>query len=379
MTTKTITIKKPFDSHVHLRRGATLRAVTKYTAERFGRGIIMPNTEPPIDTVEQALEYKKEILSAIPVSLTNQVSQTNRNAFEPLMTLYLTKNLKASEIEKAASGGTKIYGVKYYPWGYSINSQWGPRNVVDAKEVLQAMEGVGIPLLLHSEVHLNDKNEEEDPYEGEKIFFNDVLPKLLETYPKLKISLEHISTREAAIFIEKNGQAEKLVATITPHHLVYDRTHAFSGGYRTLLSCKPLIKMHEDREALRELLKKDLPFISAGTDSAPHPESRKFSSCAVYGAFNAPVAVELYTQVFDELGCLDPLDKLGASKLEGFLSVNGPRFFGLEPSAETITLAKEDWQVTEPVVTDEGVKIWSLCDKQHGLGNEVIHWKLNAD
>lgn len=336
-----------------------MRAVTPYTTERFYSGIVMPNTDPPIETLEQAAEYKKEILAAVPAGAT----------FEPLMTFYLTKNLKPAEIEKAAKDGS-IRGVKYYPWGYSINSQWGPRNVVDAVEVLHAMENAGIPLLLHSEVHLNDHNEEEDPYEGEKIFFRDILPKLLETYPELKISLEHVSTREAAAFIEKNGKAGQLVATITPHHLVYDRTHAFSGGYRTLLNCKPLIKMREDREALRALVKKGLPFVHAGTDTAPHPESRKFSSCAVYGAFNAPVAVELYTQVFDEIGALD--------KLEDFLSMNGPKFFGVEPSTASMTLVKRDWQVTESVVTDEGVNVWPIGHVQHGLGNEIIRWQIAA-
>ena len=357
--TDTITLKKPFDAHVHFRRGTMLRAVVPHTAEKFSRAIVMPNTDPPIETTAQALEYKKEILAAIPVS------QTDR--FEPLMTLYLTKELSAAEIEKAAQSG--ICGVKYYPWGYSINSQWGPRDITAPKEVLSAMEKVGLPLLIHSEVHLNAHDEEADPYEGERIFFSDVLPGLLAAYPKLKVSLEHISTAFAADFVEKNGKEGQLVATITPHHLVYDRTDAFRGGYRALLNCKPLIKTREDRDALHALVKKGLSFVSAGTDSAPHPESRKFASCCVFGVFNSPVAIELYTQVFDELGALD--------KLENFLSVNGPRFFGIEPSSETITLEKKDWQVTEPVVTDEGVNVWPIAHEEHGLGNETLHWKLS--
>ncbi|MDO8522544.1 MAG: dihydroorotase [bacterium] len=371
MAKQEITIKKPFDSHVHLRRGATLRAVTKYTAERFGRGIIMPNTEPPIDTVEQAAEYKKEILSAVSghSNILQNVGMSVEQKFEPLMTFYLTKKLSPKDIGKGASGDVcKIYAVKSYPYGATTNSQWGYRNILEAKEVLREMENVGMPLLLHGEVHLNDNNVEEDPYDGEKIFIKEVLPRLLDEYPKLKVSLEHMSTSEAVDFIEKNGKEGRLVATVTPTHLMYDRRQAFSGGYRTLLHMKPLIKKMEDREHVREIVKKGLPFVSAGTDSAPHPESKKFSSCCAFGVFNSPVALELYTQVFDELGCLD--------KLEGFLSENGPRFFGLKPAEDTITLVKEDWQVTEPIVTDEGVKIWSLCDKQHGLGNEVIHWRL---
>ena len=363
--TDTVTIKKPFDSHLHVRRGSTLRAVVPHSVKRFAGAIIMPNTEPPIDTVEAAAEYKKEILEAVPQGST----------FNPLMTFYLTKNLAPAEIEKGAAsgspaGGCKIYGVKSYPYGATTNSQWGYRNILEAKEVLKKMEEVGMPLLLHGEVHLNEENEEEDPYEGERMFIEDVLPRLLDAYPKLKVSLEHVSTAAAVDFIEKNGKEGRLVATVTPTHLLYDRRQAFSGGYRTLLHMKPLIKTREDRERVRDIVKKGLPFISAGTDSAPHPESKKFSSSVVFGVFCSPAAVELYTQVFDEIGAL--------SKLENFLSVNGPRFFGIEPSQETITLVKQDWQLTEPVVTDEGVKIWPIGHKDHGLGNEVIHWQIKS-
>ena len=363
-----ITIKKPFDSHLHLRRGAILRAVTPISAAKFYAGIVMPNTEPPIDTVEAAAEYKKEILGALPRGIT----------FEPLLTFYLTKNLRPDEIERAFSGdnGTKVYAVKSYPFGATTNSQWGYRSILEAKDVLKKMEELGMPLLLHGEVHLNDHDEEEDPYDGEKLFVEDVLLRLLDAYPKLRISLEHMSSEAAVDFMEKNGKVGQLVTTVTPHHLMYDRRQAFSGGYRALLHCKPLVKKREDRERLRAMVQKGLPFVSAGTDSAPHPEAKKFSSCCAFGVFNAPVAVEMYTQVFDELGCLDPLDKLGASKLENFLSINGPKFFGIEPSAETITLVKKDWQVQDPVTTDEGVKIWPVASVLHGLGNETLHWQI---
>ena len=358
-----ITIKKPFDFHLHLRRGTVLRAVTPYSVERFGRAIIMPNTEPPIETVEQAAEYKKEILAALP----------RGSCFEPLMTFYLTKKLAPSEIERGqrGEGGTKIYAVKSYPFGATTNSQWGYRNILEAKSVLKKMEEVGMPLLLHGEVHLNERDEEEDPYDGEAVFIKDTLPRLLESHPKLRVSLEHISSREAIDFMEKNGKEGQLVTTVTPHHLMYDRRHAFSGGYRALLHCKPLVKKREDRECLRDMVRKGLTFVSAGTDSAPHPESKKFSSCCAFGVFNAPVAVEMYTQVFDEIGALD--------KLESFLSVNGPRFFGFEPSTKTITLIKKDWQVTEPVITEDGIKIWPVAHKEHGLGNEMIRWQISQN
>lgn len=355
-----IEIRRPFDSHVHLRRGATLRAVTPLTTEKCFSAIVMPNTEPPIDTCEAAAEYKKEILAAVPAG----------NDFEPLMTFYLTKNLSPETVVKGFSGegGTKVHAVKSYPFGATTNSQWGYRSILEARDVLLEMERIGMPLLLHGEVHLNDRGDEEDPYEGERLFVQDVLPRLLDTFPSLKVSLEHMSTAVAADFIEKNGAEGRLVATITPTHLMYDRIQAFSGGYRPLIHMKPLVKTRADRERVRDLAQKGLPFVSAGSDSAPHPESKKFSSCCAFGVFCSPVAIEMYAGVFDELGALD--------KLESFLSLNGPRFFGIEPSGERITLVREDWQVTEPVTTDEGVNIWPIGHVQHGLGNEVIRWRL---
>ncbi len=285
------------------------------------------------------------------------------------MTFYLTKNLTPAEIEKSVSNDAcKIYAVKSYPYGATTNSQCGYRNILEAKDVLKKMEEVGMPLLLHGEIHLNEHGEEEDPYDGERLFIADVLPRLLESYPKLKISLEHMSSAQAVDFIEKNGAVDRLVATVTPTHLMYDRKQAFSGGYRPLIHMKPLVKTSEDRERVRDIATKGLPFVFAGSDSAPHPENKKFSSCCAFGAFTSPVALELYTQVFDEMNALD--------KLENFLSVNGPRFYGVAPSEETTTLVKKDWQTTEPVVTDEGIKVWPICNTVHGLGNETIHWQV---
>jgi len=335
-----------------------LKAVTPITAAKFGGGLIMPNTEPPIETVEGAMKYREEIMAAIP-----------SNAFKPLMSFYLTKTLSPAEIEKGAAE-KKVFAVKSYPWGATTNSQWGFRNILEAKEQLSAMERAGMPLLLHGEVHLNDHNEEEDPYDGEKLFFADVLPRLLEAFPNLKISLEHMTTREGCEFMEKNGKEGQLVATITPHHLMYDRIQAFNGGYRSLLHCKPLVKTAADREAIRALAAKGHSFISAGTDTAPHPESKKFSSNVAFGVFNSPIAVEMYTQVFDEMNALD--------KLEGFLSLNGPKFFGVEPSGEQMTLVKKDWQLEEPVVTEDGTKVWPVGHVQHGLGNETFHWQVQS-
>src|SRR3990167_836285 len=210
----------------------------------------MPNADPPIDTVEQALEYRKEILSAVS-SYASVLQNTSIDTakFEPLMTFYLTKKLSPKDIEKGASGDVcKIYAVKSYPYGATTNSQWGYRDILEAKDVLKEMERAGMPLLLHGEVHLNEHDEEEDPYDGERLFIADVLPRLLENYPKLKVSLEHMSSAQAVDFLEKNGEVGRLVATITPTHLTYDRRQAFSGGYRTLIHMKQLVKTTADKE-----------------------------------------------------------------------------------------------------------------------------------
>jgi dihydroorotase len=351
MNAQTLTLKRPFDAHVHFRQGAMLKAVVPATARHWSRAIVMPNTEPPVETIERAAAYKKEILGALPEG----------SHCEPLMTFYLTKNLSPAEIEKGVNGegGVKIHAVKSYPYGATTNSQWGYRNILEAKDVLEKMEEVGMPLLLHGEVHVDENGQEADPYEGERLFIEDVLPRLLDTYPKLKVSLEHLSTAIAADFIEKNGKESRLVATITPHHLLYSRDDAEK---EPLLRCKPLIKSNADREAARALAQKGAPFVFAGTDSAPHPESRKKAPNPAFGVFSAPVAVELYAQVFEELRCLD--------KLENFLSVYGPGFYGLEPSDETITLEKKDWRLTEPVVTEDNEKILPMT------GSAALRWQV---
>lgn len=349
----TITIKKPFDAHVHVRRGGMLEAVTKYTAAQFDKAIVMPNTEPPIETLAQAIEYKKEILSAVPAG----------SDFEPLMTLYLTKNVTPEEIERASieSEGTKVYGVKYYPYGATTNSQWGYRSILDAKDVLKEMERVGLPLMLHGEVHLGEHDEEVDPYLGEKTFIEDVLPRLLDEYPQLKISLEHMSTKIASDFIEKNGKEGRLVATVTVQHLMYAREEIEK---EPMLRCKPLIKSRADREAVRAIATKGLPFVSAGTDSAPHPEAKKLSPTGAFGVFSAPAAVELYAQVFDEMNAL--------SNFEKFMSLNGPAFYGVEPGETTITLEKQDWTLNEKAQIEDGNTVVPLGFE------ETIHWKMKT-
>lgn len=357
MNAQTLTISKPFDAHVHFRQGAMLKTVVPFTASHWSRAIVMPNTNPPIETVARAASYKKEILGAVPRGFT----------FEPLMTFYLTKNLSPVEIERGVEGDIcKVHAVKSYPFGATTNAEWGYHSVLEAKDVLKKMEELSMPLLLHGEVHVDVAGNEVDPYESEQLFIEDVLPRLLDAYPRLKVSLEHLSSAIAADFIEKNGKEGRLVATITPHHLLYAREDAEPN---VLLRCKPLIKSRGDRDAIRALVRKGLPFIFAGTDSAPHPESKKMSANPAFGVFSAPVALELYAGVFEEIKASD--------KLEDFLSVYGPRFYGLPPSEETVTLEKNEWKITESIITEEGERIIPMR-KDFGFGKEVIRWHARS-
>lgn len=326
-----------------------LRAVTPISAQKFSAAIIMPNTDPPIQTLEAAAEYKKEILAATPAGYS----------FEPLMTFYLTKELSPAEIEKTASASDKtVYGVKYYPYGATTNSQWGYRDILEARDVLAAIEKAGVPLLMHGEVHVGAHGEEADPYDGENLFLHDVLPRLIEAFPNLKLSLEHLSTVAACEFLEKHGAEGKVVGTVTPHHLMYSRDDA---EHEPMLRCKPLIKSARDRDAIRALIAKGYTFVIGGTDSAPHPESKKRSSEGAFGVFSAPAALEIYTQIFEDLGALD--------KLETFLSLNGPKFYGLTPSTETITLEKKEWRVPEHIASGDDFVLPMLA-------GETLRWQV---
>ncbi len=335
MNNQTLTIKKPFDSHVHFRRAAMLKAVAPFTAKQCWGALVMPNTAPHIFTPEDAEAYAAEVRASIGTD------------FKIVMAGYLTPTTSAEDLKRGFASGA--WGaMKVYPPGATTHSTEG----VDGQSLinhpaLAVMQEIGMPVLLHGEVNKDEHGEEIDIYDREKRFLEEIVPSILAKYPTLKISLEHVTTRGMAEFMMKNGKEGRLVCTITPQHLLFDRRHLHKDGFQPHLFCYPILKRKEDKEAIRALVAAGTSFVSAGTDSAPHPtQSKEKSAGCAGGVFSSHAMVEMYAQGFDEIGALD--------KLEAFLSVNGPRFFGLEPATETITLSKEAWTQDAMVPVENG-------------------------
>src|SRR5688572_9771341 len=299
-----LTIKRPDDWHLHLRDGGHLRAVLADTARRFARAIVMPNLRPPVTTTEAALRYRKRILDALPPGVR----------FEPLMTLYLTDNTPPAEIERAKATGA-VRAVKYYPAGATTNSDSGVTDLARCYAVLEAMAEHGMPLLVHGEV----TDPAVDIFDRERVFIERVLVPLTARYPRLKLVVEHITTREAAYFVRQ--APANVAATITAHHLLLNRNALFVGGVRPHHYCLPVIKRETHREALVAAATSGNPKYFLGTDSAPHARHTKETSCGCAGIYTAHAGVELYAEAFDDAGALE--------KLEGFASRYGPAFYGL--------------------------------------------------
>jgi dihydroorotase len=313
--TDRLIIRQPDDWHVHLRDGAMLGSVAEYTARQFARAIIMPNLVPPVTTVVEASRYRERIRQALPPS----------SNFTPLMTCYLTDDAKPTEIEKGYA--TKVWvAAKLYPAHATTNSAHGVTDLAKLRPVFERMQRIGMPLLLHGEV----TDPAVDIFDRENVFIDQVLTKLLDDFPDLKIVLEHITTAEAVDFIMAAG--ENLAATITPHHLVINRNSMLVGGIRPHLYCLPIAKRERHRRALRRAAVSGGPRFFLGTDSAPHALHTKENSCGCAGIFNAPFAIETYAQVFDEEGVLD--------RLEGFASLHGPSFYGLAANERYIVLER---------------------------------------
>jgi dihydroorotase len=321
MTNK-ITLTKPDDWHLHVRDGDVLNDVVPYTAKQFARAIIMPNLKPPVTTTEQALNYRDRVLSALPVG----------TEFEALMTLYLTDNTDIDEIHRAAES-EHVHAVKYYPAGATTNSDSGVTDITKAYPAIKAMAESGLPLLVHGEV----TDPGVDIFDREAVFIERVLKPVLDAIPDLKLVMEHITTKQAAKFVQQAG--DNVAATITPQHLLYNRNAIFQGGIRPHYFCLPILKREQHREALVEAATSGSSRYFLGTDSAPHAQSTKESSCGCAGMFSAYSAIELYTEAFEKAGALD--------KLEGFASHHGPDFYGLPRNTDTITLAKEEWTVPD--------------------------------
>ena len=316
----TLTITRPDDWHLHVRDGALMAAVLPDTARRFARAIIMPNLKPPTTTTALALAYRQRILAALPADMT----------FEPLMTLYLTDNTTPTEIREAKMSGL-IHGVKYYPAGATTHSDAGVTAVSRCYAALAVMEEVGLPLLIHGEV----TNPKVDIFDREQVFIDNVLVPLIARFPRLKVVLEHITTRQAVDFV-KSAPAH-VGATITAHHLLYNRNALFAGGIRPHLYCLPVLKREEHRRILLSAATSGNPKFFLGTDSAPHARHAKESACGCAGIYTAHAAIELYAEAFETANALP--------KLEGFASFFGADFYGLPRNTEKITLLKTPWEV----------------------------------
>lgn len=318
---QTITFRKPDDWHIHLRDDRYLSRTVADASRQFNRAIVMPNLVPPVTNTEQAYAYRKRIIQHIPAG-------TN---FNPLMTLYLTDNTSVQDIEEA-SNTAFIKGVKLYPAGATTNSDAGVTNIFKRGKIFKAMEKAGIPLLLHGEVTTDDI----DIFDREKRFIDEVLKKLTAEYPSLKIVLEHITTSHAVEFIESSHH-HPLAATITAHHLLFNRNHLLAGGIKPHYYCLPVLKRNTHQDALIKAATSGSDRFFLGTDSAPHTRDKKEAACGCAGCYTAYSAIELYAEAFERADALD--------KLEGFASIHGPGFYGLSPNEETITLRKKTWTV----------------------------------
>lgn len=339
-----ITITRPDDWHLHLRDEEALATTVPDSAKYMGRAIIMPNLVPPVTTTDQAVRYRQRILS-------NRPQDSN---FDPLMVIYLTDDTSAQEMKDAHASG-EVYAAKLYPAGATTNSASGVTDVANIYPVLEAMSELGMPLLVHGEVTDNDI----DIFDREAIFISRILTKVVEDFPKLKIVMEHITTKQAVDFVM--SASANVAATITVHHLLYNRNHMLVGGIKPHFYCLPILKRNTHQQALIEAAISGSPKFFLGTDSAPHTKDNKEAACGCAGAYTSFAAIELYAQVFEQENALD--------KLEGFASHYGPDFYGLSRNNDTITLEKTSWQVpaTLPLGTDIVVPL---------KANELVEWTV---
>jgi len=315
----TLTITRPDDWHVHLRDGEVLKNTVKDISRYFGRAIVMPNLVPPVINTELAKSYYERIMASKP-----------KASFKPLMVLYLTDTTSAQDIIEAKDSGL-VFAAKLYPAGATTNSSSGVTDITKMKSVFAAMQNVGMPLLIHGEVTADDI----DIFDREEVFIETILSPLVANYPDLKIVLEHITTKNAVEFV--NAAGDNVAATITVHHLLFNRNHMLVGGVRPHYFCLPILKRNIHQQALIEAATSGSAKFFLGTDSAPHAKHAKESSCGCAGSYTAHAAIELYAEVFEQENSLD--------KLEAFASLNGPAFYQLPVNADKITLIKKSWQV----------------------------------
>ena len=340
-----ITLTRPDDWHLHLRDGAALKAVLPHSARQFARAIIMPNLKPPVTTVDAAAAYRQRILAAL----------QSGSGFLPLMTLYLTDNTSADEIRKAADSGF-VHAVKLYPAGATTNSDAGVTDLAKCDAALAEMEKIGMPLLMHGEV----TDPAIDLFDREKVFIERVLQPLLRRRPGLRVVFEHITTQEAAEFVE--AAEDNVAATITAHHLLYNRNAIFLGGVRPHYYCLPVLKRERHRAALVKAATSGSRKFFLGTDSAPHARHTKEAACGCAGCYTALAAIALYAEAFEAAGALD--------RLEAFASFNGPDFYRLPRNTERITLERAEWQMPAELAYGGEETLVPL------RAGEAVHWRL---
>jgi dihydroorotase len=349
MTPTTLTLTRPDDWHLHLRDGAQMADVLPYTARQFARAIVMPNLVPPVTTTAAAAAYRDRILAALPPALR----------FEPLMTLYLTDNTPASEVRAARASGF-VHGVKLYPAGATTNSDSGVTDIGRCARALEAMQEVDLPLLVHGEV----THARIDVFDRERAFIDEVLIPTRQRFPELRVVFEHITTREAADYVA--GAPGRIAATITAHHLRYNRNSMFTSanggtGLRPHWYCLPVLKREAHRQALLAAIAGGSPRFFLGTDSAPHAKGDKESACGCAGCFTAASALEMYAVAFEEAGALD--------KLEAFASFHGPDFYRLPRNRQQVRLERREWSLPSQL------KFGSSTVVPLAAG-ETLPWKL---
>jgi dihydroorotase len=343
MTLSSLTLTRPDDWHLHLRDGAALAAVLPATAAQFARAIVMPNLKPPVTTAAQALAYRERILAARPAGAD----------FTPLMTLYLTDSLPPAEIARAQAAG--VVAVKLYPAGATTHSDAGVTDIRKTYATLEAMQRAGLLLLVHGEV----TDAAVDIFDREAVFIERVMQPLRRDFPELKVVFEHITTKDAAQYVAASDRCT--AATITAHHLLYNRNAIFLGGLRPHYYCLPVLKREVHRQALLAAATGGSAKFFLGTDSAPHAAALKEASVCGAGCYTAPAALELYAEAFDAAGALD--------KLEAFASFNGPDFYGLPRNRGTVTLRREAWTLPETVPFGDATL-------KPLRGGETLGWRL---
>lgn len=339
-----LTITRPDDWHLHLRDGDVLRNTVADAAQYFGRAIVMPNLTPPVTTTEQAAAYRQRILAQRPPA----------SRWEPLMTLYLTDNTPPEEITKAKESGV-VYAAKYYPAGATTNSASGVTHLKKVYPVLEAMQQVGLPLLLHGEV----TDPEIDIFDREAVFIERHLTALTRDFPNLKMVLEHITTQEGAEFIR--DASANIAATITPQHLLFNRNHMLAGGIRPHYYCLPILKRNRHQQALIDAATSGHPKFFLGTDSAPHSQAKKETACGCAGCYSNHAAISLYAEAFEQANALD--------KLVGFASYYGADFYGLPRHTDTITLRREPWTAPNTVPLGDTAMVPLLA-------GETLNWRV---